>query len=185
MKKTIKILAPFFVLIIIQWFIPLNMIFEQEDILNTGTAYKFKTAPVDPYDPFRGKYITLSFDISSFSIESNEEWTRGETIYIILSKDQEGFAKMKSYQRQVPSDVDYLKCTVSSSYGNTLRYNIPFNRFYMEESKAQKAEDEYRVAARDNDIDAYALVMIKDGNGCIQNVFIDDQPILEYLENID
>ncbi|MFE3848617.1 GDYXXLXY domain-containing protein [Flavobacterium sp. LB3P45] len=40
-------------------FVPLQMIFNQENIINTGTKFKFQTVPLDPHDAFRGKYITL------------------------------------------------------------------------------------------------------------------------------
>ena len=59
---TKKIIFPAFILLVlVQLFVPANMILEQEDILKNGTPYKFKTAPIDPYDPFRGKYVWLGY----------------------------------------------------------------------------------------------------------------------------
>lgn len=69
------------VLFAIQLAIPGYMIFEQNQILTEGTAYKFKTRPIDPYDPFRGRYVTLAFEanqevipvVDGADIES-EQW---------------------------------------------------------------------------------------------------------------
>ena len=55
--KTIHTFIIFIVVAIAQLFIPTQMILNQETILKTGKPYRFKTQPVDPSDPFKGKYI--------------------------------------------------------------------------------------------------------------------------------
>jgi len=40
-----------------QLYVPAKMVWNQESILEEGTEYKFKTAPVDPNDPFRGNTL--------------------------------------------------------------------------------------------------------------------------------
>ena len=55
--KTLYIFILFIIVVCAQLFVPSQMIFQQEDVLKTGTAFKFKTQPVDPSDPFKGKYI--------------------------------------------------------------------------------------------------------------------------------
>ncbi|MBD3630845.1 GDYXXLXY domain-containing protein [Cyclobacterium sp.] len=55
-----KIVLPVFVLIaLLQLYLPAKMILDREDILHKGKEYKFKTQPIDPNDPFRGKFIAL------------------------------------------------------------------------------------------------------------------------------
>ena len=63
-KKTQIVL--FVLVALAQLYVPAKMIWDQEDVLKNGSEYKFKTDPVDPNDPFRGKYITLSFDNNTF-----------------------------------------------------------------------------------------------------------------------
>ena len=41
----------------IQIITPLSMIIKRESVLKNGGQFKFKTAPVDPYDAFRGRYV--------------------------------------------------------------------------------------------------------------------------------
>ena len=51
-----------FVLILVltvQLFVPLYMIWERYDILKNGTEVKFKITMYDPYDAFRGRYVSI------------------------------------------------------------------------------------------------------------------------------
>ncbi len=49
----------FAVMCLAQWIVPGKMVYDSENTIAEGTLYKFKTAPVDPSDPLRGKYVTL------------------------------------------------------------------------------------------------------------------------------
>ena len=65
-----KITIPAFILMVLaQLYVPASMIFQKERVITQGTAYKFRTAPIDPNDPFRGKYITLSFNETGVKVE--------------------------------------------------------------------------------------------------------------------
>ena len=59
---------------------------------------------------------------------------------------------------------------------------MPFDRFYMEESKAPKAEKVYNAANSDQRKETYALVYIKDGTAVLNDVIIDGQSIATYVE---
>ena len=161
MGKKIRITG-FVLLALVQLLIPARMIWEQEHILKKGTEYKFKTAPVYPNDPFRGKYITLSYEASSFNVANEMDWEYGQTIYVVLTTDQKGFAKIASITSEVP--IGY-----------------PFDRFYMEESKAQPAEITYRNSQRDTTTTTYALVRVKNGKAVLKDVLIDGVPIKELV----
>ncbi len=185
-----KLWLPAFILMVLaQLYVPASMIFDQEDILNTGTDFKFKAAPIDPLDPFRGKYITLRFDETTVEISDEDDWKQGETIYVFLENDTAGFAKIKSVSKDRPAnDQSFLQAEVAylgwSRQGNpkSLTINYPFDRFYMEESKAPDAELVYREAQIDSAQVVYALVSIKDGQSVLKDVLIDDVPIKEVVK---
>ena len=63
-KKQIK-LTVLIIFIISLLTVPLTMIKQQEKVLTQGVEYKFKTAPIDPYDYFRGRYVALGIDQST------------------------------------------------------------------------------------------------------------------------
>ncbi|AUP78636.1 GDYXXLXY domain-containing protein [Flavivirga eckloniae] len=184
--KTIHIFIIFIILALVQLFVPAQMIFNQERILEQGKAYKFKTRPVDPNDPFRGKYITLNYEIDSYKTKDSL-WKRNDIIYVYLNNDGSGYAKIDTVGRAlIPNkDNDYFKAKAGwySKYSNKLSIQFPFNRYYMEETKAKDAE----VAVRDRQRDSlpnntYALVYIKDGEAVLNDVIIDDISIKEYVE---
>jgi len=189
--KTLHLFTIFVIVALTQLFIPAKMIFDQEDILETGTVYKFKTQPVDPSDPFRGKYITLNYEMNS-ARTNDDSWERNDDAFLYLELDSLGFAKVDTISRRKLVDkTDFIKLKINrfdnqnwtKNSGYEVHFNLPFNRFYMEESKAKPAEDAYRDAQRDslpNNI--YGQVYIKDGEAVLKDVIIDDMSISKYVE---
>ena len=113
----------------------------------------------------------------------NEKWNRGENIYALIETDNEGFAFIESVSREKPENSeDYLFTKVQYNGQNKLFVEFPFDRFYMEESKAYDAEMIYRENERDITSTTYALVRIKEGEAVLENVFIDDIPIKDLVE---
>jgi len=183
--KTIHLFIIFIVVAGIQIFVPAQMILNKEDTLNTGTAYKFKTRPIDPTDPFRGKYITLRFDLRS-SQTTDTTWVRNDKVYVYLDTDSLGFAKAKSVSRtRLDTKEDYVIADVNWYNKNLkkLNFNLPFNRFYMEESKAKPAEDAFRIAQRDSlPNNTYGLVYIKGEDAVLKDVLINEISIASYVD---
>ncbi len=178
-----KVLISVFILVALaQLFAPAKMILDRENVLNTGKEYKFKTAPIDPSDPFRGKYIRLNFDDNTIEVQNEEDWVARENIYVLLTTDSSGFAKIKSVSKDEKIySQDFLKAKVSQVNGNILSIEYPFNRYYMEESKAYDAETEYRESRIDRNIVTYALVSIKEGEFVLKDVLIDGVSIREIV----
>ncbi len=196
MNKTKLFLLGFIILALIQIFVPLKMVIDREDILKNGKEFKFKTMAVDPYDLFRGKYITLNYISDNICIEQDEEkWKRIDTIYVIISQDKDGFAIIKSVSAQEPKGkVDFIKAKMyfisqkekKDKVKNTkkrvkvLHIKYPFQRFYMDEFKAYKAEVAYRKANREKK-EAYALIRVKKGIAVLKDVMIEGQSIREIV----
>jgi uncharacterized membrane-anchored protein len=186
MNSRIVLLTAFVLVALVQLYVPAKMIWDREDVLRTGTEYKFRTAPIDPTDPFRGKYITLSYDENSIEISDAENWVSGESIYVALGTDKEGFARIESVSRARPTDgADFIEAQVwyvSESDPRRLMIDYPFDRYYMEESKAQEAEDTHRRAQRDTTRITYALVSVKNGDAVVKDVLIDGISISEIVK---
>ncbi len=180
-----KILLIIFVLVAaVQLYVPASIIMERENILAAGKEFKFKTAPVDPSDPFRGKYLTLSYAGNTVKVNNKEEWVYGETVFVQFSKDKDGFATIDAVTKNKPSGkVDFVKARANYvSYDSTLSIDYPFDRYYMEESKAGEAEDVYRESSRDTTHFTYALVNIKNGEAVLKDVLIDNVSIKEIIK---
>ena len=110
-----KILFSLFALMVLaQLLAPSQMIYDQENILANGKLFKFKTQPVDPNDPFRGKYISLSFEQNKIFVKNSTNFHEGETVFVKLKTDTNGFAKITSISKTEPAeDLDYLKLKIN------------------------------------------------------------------------
>ncbi len=182
--KSIHLFLIFIVVVLAQLIVPGKMIFNQENVLKKGTSYKFKTQPVDPSDPFKGKFIYLNYEITS--VPSNDStWIAYQPIYLTFKPDSLGFAMVKDVSKYKPKTNDYLELSVDwyNEYDKTVTFSFPFNEFYMNENKAYDAELAYVEAQRDSlPNNTYALVYILNGTGVLDNVFINDIPIAKYVE---
>jgi uncharacterized membrane-anchored protein len=181
-KKIIWI--AFLLLVLLQLWAPASMIYNRESVLKNGASYKFRTAPVDPGDPFRGKYIVLSFEEDSFVDTATIKWEVGEDVYVQLRTDTGGYARIRSLHKKKPAAQNYIKAKVAFVGFDNVKevfINWPFDRFYMEESKAFTAEQEYIKSTRDSSKVTYALVKVKKGEAVLENVFINNQPIANFI----
>ncbi|MEO5789940.1 GDYXXLXY domain-containing protein [Gelidibacter sp.] len=182
--KSIHIFSIFVVVVLAQLFVPAQMILDQENTIARGTAYKFRTQPVDPSDPFKGKYIYLNYDIS-FAATNDTTWVTNAPIYITFKTDSLGFAMVKDVSKDDPKAGDYLKTKVTwyNRFDNSVGFSFPFNEFYMNETKAYDAELAHAQAQRDSlPNNTYALVYVLKGKAVLDNVFINDIPIADYVE---
>lgn len=182
-----RLLFSLFVMVaLMQLYIPSKMIFDRERVLETGMEYRFKTAPIDPTDPFRGKYINLSYEETMVEVESEMDWTVGEKVYISLTTDNSGFAKIQSVSKEEPtSNPSFLKAKVgfvTRDGSNKVTVEYPFDRYYMEESKAKEAELTYRQSQQDTSKITYALVSVVDGGSVLKDVMIDGVSIVEIVK---
>lgn len=187
MKLPIPIIWLFVLLAVVQLAVPANMIWGRERVLKSGTPFHFKTEPIDPNDPFRGKYITLNYEIEEYAINDPDSWTRDQEIYVQLTKDSLGFAKIQSVLLQPPAEgSDYVTAQVNyvEDYDDSKKIWItyPFDRYYMEESKAYEAEITAREAQRDTSRTAYAVVHVKEGEAVLADVMIDGVSIQEIVK---
>jgi uncharacterized membrane-anchored protein len=170
---------------IVQLATPLGQIWKYEDVLQNGRQYKFLTAPVDPYDAFRGKYVALNY-ANTWTIlrEGHNLGPRGSA-YVTLHTHENGFAQFGNLTVKPPTSGDYVRVEYWLTGMNNATFRMPFNRFYMEESKAPQAERAYwnnpnrRGQASGQ---SYVLVRVKDGRGVIEDLFINDQPIREFIK---
>lgn len=187
-RNKILILAIALLTIGAQLVVPASMAKRYEDILQTGERHLFKVEPRDPTDPFKGRYVVLTFPIArglTDDLENPEiidQLLREETVYAIINKGADGFAQINDIQRQAPNNPSYIKVTHSYSYQENYHIKLPFDRYYAEESKAPEIESLLWNRAGDETSDFYADVRLKNGDGVIAELYVEDTLILEYLK---
>jgi len=182
MKHKKFLLIAFGLLVLLQLAVPLQMIWNREKVLQNGIAVKFKTAPVDPSDPFRGRYINLNYDNSLTRYLSREKWNSGESGFVYFKVNKDGFARIDTVTKdKIPGNPLFIKAKIYpvNYEKGIIRIEYPLNRFYMEESKAPRAEKAYREQTGNDSLPAYALIKILDGDAVIQDVIIGQNSVLE------
>jgi len=191
MTKQNLLLLAFGIMAFLQLWLPAQTAIQHENTLRKGEAFRFETVLVDPNDPFRGKYIRLDFPRLTADIENTvqqELYTQiqqGQKVYCLVANDERGYAQIKELQLEPPSaSVPYFSAKVNYlHYQNekveNITLNYPFDRFYLEESKAPEAERRYNEAVRDSLQEAYALVKIRKGIVVLEDVVVNGVSIVD------
>jgi uncharacterized membrane-anchored protein len=190
-----KLILPIFILLVlVQWYVPGKMIWNKEQVFLSGKEFKFETEPLDPVHPFKGRYINLSFKEDSYTvrpkqIDQNNILRNGQTLYVELAKDSNGFAKIVNADTKLPpsnkdfieAKVDYTEYLTPIGKGFRIHIEFPFEEYYLDEYKTQKAEDLYRSANRDSTQKTYAVVKVLNGDAVIKDIIINGRPIHDWF----
>lgn len=185
MKSAKLIIALFALAAAAQIVVPASLVVRHELTLRSGTSWKFKTAPVDPADAFRGRYVALGFQEHQVPLADKQQFAHGQKVYATLETDPAGFARFKALSSSPPSDKPYLRVHIAWTSADSAEVELPFDRFYLEEHAAPAAEQAYRQSNRRGQTNSttYALVRIRHGSGVIENVFIDGKPIRDLVRD--
>lgn len=165
---------------LLQWAVPAWLVARSEITLQSGARYYFRTAPVDPADPFRGRYVTLAFDAAV--LPPDLSFRAGERVWLPLRVGRDRYAYFSEALRAPPARGPYLAARVRWSGADQLRVELPFDRYYLDEALAPAAERAYRQASRARaTLPAYVSVRIWRGNAVLEELFLDNVPLRRYL----
>lgn len=168
----------FVLLALLQIAFPGKLVFDSNKVLWLGTELKFETRPVDPADPFRGRYVALNFAANQFEDKSVTKWKRNDPVFVLLNQDAQGFANIKGLSATQPATGElFVKATITYVYDNQVTVYYPFSKFFMEENKAPEAEKIYREAG-----EGYALVKVYHGEAVLQDVVVKGKSLNELAE---
>lgn len=106
--------------------------------LHTGQVVTLKSAPVDPYDMFRGDYVRLGYDISNVNID--KQAPEGSTVYAALQPSGE-FWTVRTASTTKPALLAgevCIKGRLENHWGNRIHYGI--EQVFVPEKTGYKAE---------------------------------------------
>jgi len=175
-------LVVFAVLLLVQWWVPFSMIRQHEQTLSQGELWQFRSALVDPYDPFRGRYVTINVEAGEGI--AAEDFDHTQTAYVALERDEDGYARYGAVTNAPPESGAYLRADGTSYPAPDTRavwIQFPLDRYYMNEHIAPEAERVYRDASRDEEREASLDVRIRDGHAVIEQLYIDGIPVEDYV----
>jgi uncharacterized membrane-anchored protein len=193
-------LWPAFILVALaQLAIPARMIAQHEATISQGVEYRFRTAPVDPYDPFRGRFVALGYQRDETEVPLSPalaalDWGQREyqdPLYLHLEPGPDGFARLTlldlvppatgDYLRLSRDDVGYSGLSASGGLTDTANITLPFDRYYMNQAAAPEAERIYRERVSDADSETWVTVRLRDGHAVPTGLFIDGKPIEDLI----
>ncbi len=173
-KKIVIIL--FVLAAIIQLSVIAYTTFNKELLLSNGIEIKMKLTPVDPVDPFRGRFVSLNFDNTTINVKNKKDWTPSEICYAVLEKDDEGYYQLDNISKTEPSNEKvFVKSYITFSGNkddNKISVRYPFSRYYMEESKAVNVEKILNELGQDSS-KSYIILKYKDGDVIVKDLIID------------
>ncbi|MBK8499500.1 MAG: GDYXXLXY domain-containing protein [Flavobacteriales bacterium] len=190
--------AIFTVIALAQLAVPAWMIRSHERIMREGEVFKFRTAPIDPRDPFRGEYVALNFEAARGSwIAPDTSGLNAEgyaifdnlTAYASLATDSAGFAFIPELSAEPP--VHQAHVTVqygSANHDKVETVALPFDRYYLEEGDGAKTESmlmpHWEEGIMSQPLPAYAVVRVYQGEAVIEDLIVGHKSIHEWLKEM-
>lgn len=183
--------ALFGVLCLAQLAVPLSLVAQHELTRREGSPWRFQTAPVDPADPFRGRYVRLAFAAEREPVPMADEGllyiASGERMYAELQAGADGFARLQRLHRQRPATGDYLDVFVREMDYREDRpkgappaayVRLPFDRYYLNEARAPEVEQAYAEASRSAQARTWTEVRVRQGHAALTSLVLDGKPVL-------
>jgi uncharacterized membrane-anchored protein len=125
----------FWMLVAVQALVPLGLIGWNEIALARGTEVTLRTVPVDPVDLFRGRYVTLSYEISRLPLPPDT--AAGETVFVALRREGDRWVGDRATRRR-PGGT-FIRGIFTHS---GIEYGI--ETYYADEDEAPRLERESR-----------------------------------------
>ena len=178
------------------------MIVRRELALKHGTVCRFLTAPVDPYDAFRGKYVALDIEGAREGLITDTRFQRDQRVYVRIGTDTNGLSVIEGVAAKPDASALWIKARATYSWDdykevtNTVpragrppgeqrvhtgkyrtRLALPFDRYYMDEKLAPGAEAAYRETSRREGREAIVTVRVWRGLTVIERLEVGGKPI--------
>ena len=177
--KMLRVLI-FGVVALAQLGVPAAMVWQREQTLKQGRVWKFRTAPADPVDAIRGRYIVLRFAAEEFDAPVKFE-SGNKSVCAVLKQDTDGFAEVDHLTTETVVADDVVP--VESAWWSSGKQHVsfPFNKFWVAEANAAAAERAYVENNRRDNQNTYVTVRVRHGDAALDQLYIDNQPLSDYL----
>ncbi|PLY14723.1 MAG: hypothetical protein C0631_09355 [Sedimenticola sp.] len=148
MKRIVLYLAIAFQVLALAWIAA-----KREWIVQTGETVYIRSAPIDPRDIFRGDYVRLNYEASTFSKTElrdgllDGEVNRGSQVYVPLEIDARGLASAQYVTDLKPDHPPFLRGYVLHHWlGDagraTLQVKYGIEQYFVEQGKGLAIEQQ-------------------------------------------
>ena len=149
--------------------------------ITNGTTVYLQTAPIDPYDVLRGRYVTLNYDIAQRSrLETlsgwSEDWSYDTlTLYVVLEPPADGRSREPWQPISVSAtypDILEAEQQVIKGRWQRGRLDLGLGAYYIPEAIGDPLEDDIR----DNPTKTRAEVKVdKHGKTALISLWVEDR----------
>ena len=166
-----------------QWFLPLAGVWQHERVLAHGVPLRIRCSAPDPYDPLRGRFLTVRPEQDRAAAPAGMSGTG--PIWATLEAGADGLARIASLSIEPISGPNVIRLVARTS-GMTdgtpsVSLTWPFDRFYLNERLAPGADALVAERVRDGQ-KPVAEIRLLDGRAVLTDVFIDGVPIREVVK---
>ncbi len=182
-KKTWMAIA-FLALIALQLFVLVWHIYSYEAVLKKGEVFYLKVTPVDPFDPFRGRYVALEFEgLNELAKNLDNHEVKRETscAYAVLQKSEnkpDSFARLALKEPQGESSLKVLLTKKSASSPPLFLVKALNSRYYMREDLAPLVD----MLLRGNVHTVFAKVRVLGAQSVIEDLVVSEVPVSKFIE---
>jgi len=134
----------------LQFLVLAYMAGDREWIVRTGRVVYFRTAPVDPRDPFRGDYVTLDYEIGHVATnhlrdgltgrDVKNPLKQGERVYAALRTDGD-LGSVEYLSDRKPATGPFVRGRIADRWSQAtthIRYGI--EAYFVEQGKGRELE---------------------------------------------
>ncbi len=153
----------------------LVMIGSRWAILAYGEKILLKTAPVDPWDLFRGDYVVLRYEISELDLKTissdSENYKRNETVYVALA--QEGpYRVARSVSKNRPAGTLFIRGRVQwhNTWDRRLSLTYGIESYFVPQHQGLEIESQLTTLDAEVSVD-------RRGNASLSRLFIKGQEV--------
>ena len=173
-------LGVFILVAIAQLSVPAMLAWGRIQTLAHGRVWKLKTAPVDPEDAVRGRYVMLRFDAED-KYRQPEQLKSADHVYAILKEGADGFAEIDHITSSPTPSDSTIKVEPGGYWDGQQRVVFPFRYFWLTEKRAPAAEKAYRENSKRGQQTAFVTIRIRNGDAALEQLYIDNKPLADYL----
>lgn len=196
MNRKSLLLTVFILVAVAQLLVPKYMISNLAGFAQTGKEFKFKIRHQRTDSPARGnigttmegRFIWLQFEENRYKGEDTRNLNLSRAVYVVLSSDSLGFAKIQSITQNKPAtSSDWLKVRAYKNFRDSdtssLVVNFPFNNYYIEDKDIKDTEERLTRKLKDQESLICLNIFIKENHFRIDDLFVDGMSFKDFVKN--
>ena len=144
--------------------------------LTYGTKVLLQTLPIDPWDMFRGDYVTLNYALTQVDLKAvtvdKKDYKNNETVYVGLNKDGKYWVA-RSVSGQQPADGSLAikgKVVYFDEMNKKLSINYGIDSYYVPQHEGLKIENAGVQADVEVSVDRW-------GNSALSRLFLEGKEV--------